>query len=99
MSLWTFSGGLSSAGPDNILGSQQTVPPTAQPNSIQLEPGGLVYGFASGLPLPRVPFPRVPSGAEALIQPTGWRCPGCQRCYAPWISRCQDGGPAAREAP
>jgi hypothetical protein len=33
----------------------------------------------------------IPTGSLGVIgslSQTGWRCPGCSRCYAPFISEC-----------
>lgn len=29
----------------------------------------------------------------------GWKCPGCGRCYAPWMPECTKCGPPKAETP
>ncbi len=33
------------------------------------------------------------SGFMAIVQPQGWQCPGCNRCFAPSVTKCDSCGP------
>jgi hypothetical protein len=33
-----------------------------------------------------------PTGRGQQQAATGWQCPGCSRCYAPWMSTCDSCG-------
>lgn len=36
----------------------------------------------------------VPLQIEVGTQQSGWKCPGCGACYAPWMYKCSDCPPA-----
>ncbi len=36
----------------------------------------------------------VATSGYMAIQPAGWQCPGCNRCFAPSVSKCDSCGPA-----
>jgi hypothetical protein len=70
---------------------------------------GTEWPWGYGMPVPDAAWPdftqrwlggEYPSGRPSeAAPPSGWKCPGCQRCHAPSVPACRFCGPDAHASP